>query len=124
MKRLLTGLIVSSALCLGHIGTAAADSGAEMYIDRAQDILHHSCASLVSEANGDTQQIESVVRLMVAVSLYNRDVDISEFAKTEDEKEALKGKFIDAVKKGCEADGDSLLAGIVDQAVVHALTTE
>jgi len=49
-----------------------------MYLDRADEILHHSCASLVKETGEDLVQIDTVVRLMVAVSMYNRDIDISE----------------------------------------------
>lgn len=124
MTRVFTAF--TSALALGIVlaGPVAADPGAEMYLDRAEEILHHSCASLVEESGEDATQIESVVRLMVAVSLYNRGVDVSEIVKTDEEKEALKGDFIKAVSKACEEDSDSLLAGVVDRAIVQILASE
>ena len=124
MIRARTALLVASLFFLPHAGSAVADPGAEMYIDRAQDILHHSCATLVAEAGDDELQMNMVVGLMVAVSLYNRGIDITHFARTDDEKAALHDKFTAALTKGCEEDADSLLAGLVDRAVVEILTTE
>ena len=34
----------------------------------------------------------------------------------------MHDKFVDALKGGCEADEDALLAGVVDQAVAKALS--
>ena len=124
MNRVLAGLLVAAVMQLGAAGRAAADDNAEMYLERAEDILHHSCASLVEESSGDENQIEMVVRLMVAVSVYNRDIDINELAPSDDSKAALHAEFISAVQKGCEEDADALLAGVVDRAVVQALTAE
>ncbi len=85
--------------------------------------MYHSCESVVDEAAGDEGFIEKVVRSLVAVSLYNRDVDISRFTISEEMKTALRDKFIEALKKGCEKDHDALLAGVVDDAVAHALSS-
>ena len=57
------------------------------------------------------------------MSLYNRDVDISRFTISEEKKTALRDKFIEALIKGCEKDHDALLAGVVDDAVAHALSS-
>lgn len=124
MNKSLPGLVAAIAMLLGLAGGAAADDNADMYLERAEDILHHSCASLVEQAAGDENQIEMVVRLMVAVSIYNRDINVNELASSEEAKDALKAKFVSAVEKGCEEDSDALLAGVVDRAVVHALTTQ
>ena len=124
MIRAKTALFAGFLFLLPHAGPAVADPGAEMYIDRAQEILHHSCASLAEETSGDELQMNMVVGLMVAVSLYNREIDITDFSRTDEENAALSSKFVAAVKKDCEEDADSLLAGVVDRAIVHILTTE
>lgn len=124
MTRVFTAFTSALALGIALAGPVAADDGAEMYLDRAEEILHHSCASLVEESGEDTTQIESVVRLMVAVSLYNRDLDLSEIVKTDEEKEGLKSDFIKSVSKACEEDADSLLAGVVDRAIVQTLAAK
>jgi hypothetical protein len=84
--------------------------------------MYHSCQSVVDEASGDNLYIEGVVRSLVAVSLYNRDVDESMFEISDEAKTALHDKFAAAVKKGCEGDKDALLAGVVDNAVAEALS--
>ena len=104
--------------------SATADPGAEIYLDRAEQVLHHSCRSLVEVAGEDPTQIEMVLRSMVAVSLYNREINVADYAKTDDELKELKSTFIDAIRSGCEEDSDALLAGVVDRAVVYALTDE
>ena len=124
MRRLSMALAAALIVSLAVVTPAAADAAAEMYIDQAEEVLHHSCSSLVEEAGGDEMQIEIVMRLLVAVSFYNRNIDISEFAQSDEDKDALNKKFIAAIEKGCEEDSDALLAGVVDRAVVHAFTTE
>lgn len=82
----------------------------------------NSCKSVVEESFGDQAYIDMVVRSLVAVSLYNRDVDIAQFTISDDDKAALHERFIGVLKKGCEADNDALLAGVIDQAVDYAIS--
>ena len=103
-------------------GQAFADEAAEKLVDDAMAYMYHSCTSVVEEANGDNAYIEKVVRALTAVSLYNHEIDISKYATTEDEKTALRDKFIEMITKECEADKEALLAGVIDDAVVYALS--
>ncbi len=91
-------------------------------IDEALPLTYHSCASVVAEASGDNAYVDKVIRSLVALSLYNRDVEISWFEVSDDEKNGMHGKFIETLKAGCEADKDALLAGVVDLAVAKALS--
>lgn len=102
-------------------GTAFADEAAEKYVDDALPVMYHSCASVVEEAAGDNAYIEKVINSLLAVSLYNRDVTTAMFDVSDDAKTAMHDKFVAALKKGCAADKNALLAGVVDQAVTEAL---
>ena len=99
-----------------------ADAAAEKYVDDALPLMYHTCRSVVDESNGDNAYIENVVRALVAVSLYNRDVDISKYAKSEADKTELRDKFVEELGEGCKTDNNALLAGVIDKAVVNALS--
>jgi hypothetical protein len=121
MSRIWIAALVAGLLLA--VGTAVqADEEAEKYVDDALPLMYHSCASVVEEAAGDNAYIDKVVRALTAVSLYNRDVQISEFEISDEAKNALHDKFVAVLKKGCEADKDALLAGVVDDAVADALS--
>jgi hypothetical protein len=76
----------------------------------------------VDESNGDNAYVDKVVRALVAVSLYNREIDIAKFAKSDADKEKLKDKFISELAEGCEDDKNALLAGVIDEAVAETLS--
>ena len=102
----------------------AADEAAEKYIKDAAPLMHHSCASLGGKFKDDKERIIEVVKLMVAVTLYNREIVITDYASTDEEKQVLREKFAARLKRGCDEDPNALLAGVVDRAVVHALKTD
>ena len=83
--------------------------------------MHHSCDSLVEVTGGNEEAINSAVRKMVAVSLVNRQIDLSEYATTDERSEELRAEFVEQVKIGCAADRKSLVAGIIDTAVKNVL---
>jgi len=112
------------ALLLALSNPVYADAEAEKYVDEALPLMYHSCKSVVEEADGDNSYIEKVIRALVAVSLYNRDVQISQFEISEEAKTALHDKFVMLLKAGCEADNDALLAGVIDKAVSEALVSK
>ena len=122
MSRIWIAATAMPAFYLALTATAFADPEAEKYVDDALPLMYHSCKSVVEEAAGDQAYIDKVVRSLVAVSLYNRDVDMAMFAISEEKKNALNDKFVEALKKGCEADKNSLLAGVIDHAVGDALS--
>ncbi|MGI9483394.1 MAG: hypothetical protein ACR2OR_13665 [Hyphomicrobiales bacterium] len=86
--------------------------------------MHYSCASLVDEAGKDEERILNVVRLMVGVSLHNRQIDITSYKLDDAEKKEIKARFIEMLKEGCAEDKHALLAGIVDESVKKILVDD
>ena len=124
MTRILPALIAGFAMHFMMTGAASADDAAEKYIDDALQYLYHSCESVIEEAEGDESYIDTVVRALVAVSLYNHEIDITDYATTDEQKDALKTRFIEALASGCEEDNDALLAGVIDDSVRFALSLD
>ncbi|MGD9920360.1 MAG: hypothetical protein AB7V13_02790 [Pseudorhodoplanes sp.] len=116
----LAGLMVA----LGFATAAHADAEAEKYVDDALPLMYHTCASVVDESDGNNAYVDKVIRALLAVSLYNREVDISAYAKTDAEKTALQEKFAAELGQRCRADNNALLAGVIDDAVAHVLSTK
>lgn len=103
---------------------AVADEAAEKYVDDALPLLYHTCESVVVEADGDEGYIDTVIRAHVALSLYNRDIDVTAVEITDARKDELQAKFVEALRQGCERDQSALLAGVIDRAVAHAVSGE
>ena len=122
MSRILIAAALVPAFLFSLSTAVLADEAAEKYVDDALPLMYHSCASVVAEAAGDNAYIEKVIRALAAVSLYNRNVDISTFEVSDEAKNVLHDKFVAALKKGCEADKNALLAGVIDNAVAMALS--
>jgi hypothetical protein len=122
MTKFLSALIAVPFVLFALAAPAMADPAAEKIIDDAMPLMYHSCKSVVEEGNSDVDYIEKVVRALVAVSLYNHEIDISKYAKTDADKTALRDKFVEALGKECKRDSDALLAGAIDDAVVTALS--
>ena len=121
MSRYWIKMAAVPAFLLSFNAPVSADEEAEKYVDEALPLMYHSCKSVVEEAAGDNAYIEKVIRALAAVSLYNRDVQISQFEIGDEAKNALHDKFVTQLKAGCEADNDALLAGVIDKAVSEAL---
>jgi hypothetical protein len=121
MAKFWISLAVAPAFLLSVNTSVFADAEAEKYVEDALPLMYHSCESVVEEAAGDNAYIDKVIRSLVAVSLYNRDVEISRFEISDEAKNALHDKFVALLKAGCEADHDALLAGVIDKAVSDAL---
>lgn len=122
MRQFRNALVVASAFQLALMSPAFADQAAEKLVDDALPLMYHSCKSVVDESKGDAAEIEKVVKALLAVSLYNHEIDISKYAKTEEEKTALRDRFATALTEECKRDKEALLAGAIDDAVVHALS--
>ena len=69
----------------------------------------------------DEEKVAEIVRLMAAVSLFNREIDVEKAVPGEADRAGLKDEFTEALEEACEADPDTLLAGAVDTAVKDAL---
>lgn len=106
------------AAALGFTFTSAhADNALENYLRNAAPIMHYSCASVVKEAGDNEERIFNVVRLMIGVSLHNRQIDINDYDTSEDNVKEIKARFIEELKQACAKDNNALLAGIVDASV-------
>jgi hypothetical protein len=101
--------------------SARADAEAEKYVDEALPLTYHTCQSVVDESKGDNAYVDKVVRALVALSLYNREIDIAKYAKTDADKAKLRDKFIAELAEGCKEDKNALLAGVIDEAVAETL---
>lgn len=121
MSRFWISLMAAPVIHFALANPAFADPAAEKYIDDALPLMYHSCKSVVDEAAGDEAYITKVISALVAVSLYNHEIDISKHVKSEADKTALRDRFIAQLKKQCEQDNEALLAGAIDDAVVHAV---
>jgi hypothetical protein len=106
---------------MAFAGTAQADEEMNRILDEAMPYMHHSCESVISNYGEDEAQVEQIVRLMVAVSLYNREINVEEAVPDEAERATLRDEFIAALEDACAADPNTLLAGAVDTAVKDAL---
>ena len=122
MTKIWISLVAGLGFQFALAGSAFADEAAAKLVEDALPFMYHSCKSVVDEADGDNAYIEKVVRALTAVTLYNHEIVISEYVKTEDEKTALRDRFVEALGKQCEADPEALLAGVIDDAVVSALS--
>lgn len=121
MSRFWIATIAAPILQLALTGAAYADAAAEKYVDDALPFMYHSCASAVEEASGDNAYLDKVLQSLIAVSLYNRDVTTTMFDISDAAKTTMRDKFVEALKTGCAADKNALLAGVVDHAVTEAL---
>ena len=116
-------LSLAASALLGATAVIA-DEAAEAYVEEALPYAYHTCESVVAEADGDDAYIDRVIRAHVAMSLYNREIDVTAVEMTDARKDEVHGRFVAALRKGCERDASALLAGVVDRAVAHALSTE
>jgi hypothetical protein len=98
-------------------GTALSDDEFDNYMEKAAPVMHYSCASLAEDSGGDTDKMLHAVRMMVAVSLSNRNIDLTTYDLDDAKKEEIKAKFLSMLEDGCASDSNALLAGIVDQSV-------
>lgn len=124
MRKLSSSLVALSLIPVLLSTAVRADAEAEKYVDDALPLMYHTCQSVVDESNGNNEYVDKVLRAMVAVSLYNREVDIEKFAKSDADKTKLRDKFIAELVEGCTEDKSALLAGVVDDAVADTLSAK
>ena len=118
-----TSHILGAALAAATLAAPAvqAEPTAELMVQEAAGLLHHSCDSLVEVTGADEDAIVEVVKKMVAVSLINRQIDLADHASSDEERATLRAAFVKELEVGCAADRKALLAGIVDTAVKTVL---
>jgi hypothetical protein len=121
MNRLLSFSLTLALMSVCLSASARADAEAEKYVDDALPLMYHTCQSVVDESNGNNEYVDKVIRALVAVSLYNREIDISKFAKTDADMKKLHEEFVEELVENCKEDKNALLAGVIDNAVADAL---
>ena len=93
----------------------------EQYINDAAPYLHHSCESAWDASGQDAEEYVAIINRFVAVVFINHDFDIQRIADApEAEQEQLKVLFYDEIGERCAADSQKLLAGVVENSLVHA----
>ena len=116
-----TKLLAPLVLTFALIGSATADDAKKRdYIAEARPYLHMSCEALVEAHGEDDKKMEAIVHSMVAVSLINREIDVTKLLADKKDQDAF-GVFLEkALTAQCEEDVHSLLMTNVDRAIVYA----
>ena len=115
----MSAIVAGCIVALG--GAAHADEEMDRILDTAMPYMHHSCESVIANYGEDEEKVAEIVRLMAAVSLFNRRINVEEAIPDEAGREALSEEFTVALEEECKADPGALLAGAVDGAVKDAL---
>ncbi len=103
---------------------SAQSNSNEDYLKAAEPYMNLSCQALVDTYGDDEEQMEQIVTVMVAVSVINREIDITKLLESDTDKDEF-GEFLEAaLTEQCQEDVDSLLAGNVDRAVAYAFTDD
>jgi len=93
----------------------------EQYISDAAPFLHHSCESAWDASGQDPEEYVAIINRFVAIVFINHDFDIQRIADApEADQEQLKVLFYDEIGERCAADSQKLLAGVVENSLVHA----
>ena len=119
--RILTLSLAATIALAANSHIVSADEVADQMVQDALPLMYHTCSSVVDETDGDEAMIVDVVGKMVALVFINRNIDIAQYAKTDEEKATIRTDFIEALRVGCENDRNALLAGVIDGSVKSTL---
>jgi len=93
----------------------------DAYIGDAAPYLHHSCESAWDASGQNAEEYVAIINRFVAIIFINHDFDIQRLADApEADQEQLKVLFYDEIGERCAADSQKLLAGVVENSLVHA----
>jgi len=93
----------------------------EEYINDATPFMHHSCESAWEATGENAEEYVAIINRFVAVVFINHDFDIQQIADApEADQEQLKVLFYNEIGERCAADSQKLLAGVVENSLVHA----
>jgi hypothetical protein len=93
----------------------------EQYISDAAPYLHHSCESAWGASGQDPEEYVAMINRFVAIVFINHDFDVQRIADApEADQEKLRVLFYDEIGERCAADSQKLLAGVVENSLVHA----
>lgn len=93
----------------------------EQYISDAAPYLHHSCESAWDASGQNAEEYVAIINRFVSVIFINHDFDIQRIADApEAAQEELRVLFYEEIGERCAADSQKLLAGVVEDSLVHA----
>lgn len=93
----------------------------EGFIAEASPYMHHSCESAWDASGQNAEEYVAMINRMVAVVFINHDFDIQRIADAPAaDQEQLRVLFYDEIGERCAADSQKLLAGVVENSLVHA----
>jgi len=104
-------------------GAAAASDPAtveppiEDVVAEAAPVLHHTCRTIVDAHPDDNAAIDADIRKMVALSVANRGIDLSNPPLSDETREEIRAEFADELGDRCARDDDAALFGVVDGVV-------
>ncbi|MEE4189726.1 MAG: hypothetical protein V2I76_14950 [Roseobacter sp.] len=107
-------------VAVGTMGQAE-EFDIQAVIDSAMPHMHHSCGSILDTYADDEEAINTIVREMAFVSLYNREIDVLAVAPEAAESGALREEFVEELEDACDDDPGMLLAGAVDIAIKETM---
>jgi len=119
-KRGAAGCIFAGVILNGGLAQAE-EVNIQDALDSAMPHMHHSCASILETYADDEEAINTIVREMAFVSLYNREIDVLAVAPEAAESGALREEFVEELEDACDDDPGMLLAGAVDIAVKETM---
>ena len=91
------------------------------YISDATPYLHHSCQSAWEASGENAEEYVAIINRFVSVIFINHDFDIQRIADAPAaDQEQLRVLFYDEIGERCAADSQKLLAGVVENSLVHA----
>jgi hypothetical protein len=91
------------------------------YIGDAAPYLHHSCESAWDASGQKAEEYVAIINRFVAIIFINHDFDIQRLADAPAAyQEQLRVLFYDEIGERCAADSQKLLAGVVENSLVHA----
>jgi hypothetical protein len=83
----------------------------------ATPLLHYTCRTLVEARGGDQEAINADIRKLVALSVANRGIDLSDPPMSDETREEIRAEFADELGDRCARDVDAVLIGVVDDVV-------
>ncbi|MEM9049307.1 MAG: hypothetical protein AAGC92_11375 [Pseudomonadota bacterium] len=107
------GLALAAALLCAPVFAQAEKTIAQYYAE-AGPVLHHSCQSLVLAHQGDEEALLEDIARLVAVSVINRGINMTDPNRTEAEAAEIRAEFFDELGDRCRLDENALIAGVID----------
>jgi len=94
---------------------------AEEYIELARPYLHLSCETAWAQVEEDQDAYLAIIDKMTAIGFLNHDLDVAKLgALAEEDLTVVQTDFYTQIGKKCRENPHNLLAGVVEEALLHA----